>query len=77
MTELKKPKKNRLGTPKQVEEQKSTQNLDKDPTGSLVRFNMKISPELRQELKLLAVQRNKTMTEIVFEGIELWKAKYA
>ena len=76
MTELPKPKKNRLGTPKQVEDKK-TQNLKKSPANSLVRFNMLLSPELKQELKLLAVQRNMTMTDIIFEGIELWKEKHA
>lgn len=77
MTNLAKPKKTRLGTPPQAKESKVTTNLKQKPSGSLVRFNMHMSPEQKKELKLLAAENGLTMTEIIFEGIELWKAKYA
>lgn len=58
---------------KAVDTEKSSNNLERKEAGETVLINFRVSPEVRRELKSLALNEDITMTEVLMRSIEAYK----
>ncbi len=50
-------------------------NTTRPQAGDLVPLNFKVSPELKQDIKLFAATHNMSMVDVIKEGFALLKAQ--
>lgn len=48
-------------------------NLNKESTGEMVLINFRVTPEFRKELKLEAMDKGISMTDLFYKMFSLWK----
>lgn len=63
-----------LGTAPRMDESKIT-NLTKYPSDQLVTMNFKVTAELRRAYKKYALEKDKSMVEILKESFDLYRSR--